>query len=300
MNKSIAASMQRRPSGEPTQVIAVASGKGGAGKTTVSINLATALANRGHEVMLLDGDAGLADLQIALGLHPINDMSHVLRGELSLNDILLQGPSGIAVVPTATGWDGLSEFGSNQDAAVISAFDQLRAAPEVLIIDAPAGIAQSVQRYAQAASEVLVVLGDEHMAVRNAYTLIRVLHENADVSRFRVLVNAVSSAVRAQELFDELYRQVDCDMCVALHFIGHIPEDALVRRALDQCEPVVNAFPVSDAAQAFKNLARRTENWAPPVFNDGGVNFFVEQLLYPRYGEHGTGFPNHQQGREVA
>lgn len=285
---------------EPTQIIAVASGKGGVGKTTVSINLATALANRGHRVMLLDGDAGLADVEVTLGMHPLHDLSDVLRGEQSMNDILLSGPSGISVVPTASSGRGLAELVKNDSAAVISAFDQLLTPPEILIIDTAAGIAESVQRYAQAAGDVLVVLGQEATAVRNAYTLIRVLHEQSQVSRFRVLVNRVSSETQAQEIYGELARQVDCDICVALHYIGHIPEDNAVSRALVQRQPVVNLVPRGNASKAFKNLARRCENWASPLFNEGGVNFFVERLIHRDLINQNHNICLHQHGREVA
>ncbi len=286
---------------EPTQVIAVASGKGGVGKTTVSINLATALANRGHSVMLLDGDAGLADVELALGLHPLHDLSHVLRGECGLHEILMQGPSGVSIVPTVTHGQGLAELGQTGDAAVIKLFDQLETAPQVLIIDTATGIAESVQRYAQAACEVLVVLGAEHTAIRNAYTLIRVLNERVDVSRFRVLANRVSNEAQAQKLFAELARQVDCDLCVVLHYIGAIPEDTSVSRALAQRRPVVNHTPQSAAARAYKKLARRTETWAPPLFDDGGMTFFVGWLMrgcpIPTPGPNSS---NHQKTIEVA
>ena len=294
-------------SGEPTQVIAVASGKGGVGKTTVSINLATALANRGHSVMLLDGDAGLADVEVALGLHPMHNIADVISGDQCLNDIIMTGPSGISVVPTATNGRGLAELDEADNAAVIGVFEQLKAAPEILIIDTAAGIAESVQRYAQAACEVLVVLGQEHTSVRNAYTLIRVLHERADISRFRVLVNRVPQETQAQELFAELSRQVDQDMSVALHYIGNIPEDASVTRALAQRESVVNLAPRSAAARAYKQLARRTEAWAPPMFNDGGITFFVQRLMHnSRVSQnlnqttHNQNTYSNQHGREAA
>lgn len=295
MNNALALNNDR------TQVIAVTSGKGGVGKTTVAVNLATALANRGHRVMLLDGDAGLADVEIALGLHPILDLGDVLCGDQQLNNILVTGPSGVSIVPTVSCGRNAGAAGGVDSAAVISAFDQLDNAPDILVVDTAAGIAEGVQRYAQAASDVLVLLGTEATSVRNAYTLIRVLHARASVSRFRVVVSNVATEARAHDLFAELLRQVDQDISVALYFSGHIPKDNSVNRALAHRAPVVNLAPRSAAARAFKALARRSEAWVPPTHNAGGLTFFVKRLMrrngayrYPNI------FPYHQHGKEVA
>lgn len=293
-------SLSNRRVGAPVQVIAVTSGKGGVGKTTVAVNLATALANRGHQVMLLDGDAGLADIEVALGLHPTLDLGDVLRGDRHLSSILLQGPSGVSIVPNVSAGRNVAGIGDVDNAAVISAFDQLESPPDVLIVDTASGISKGVQCYAQAASEVLVLLGTEACAVRDAYTLIRVLHARADVSRFRVLVSSVASEAGALELFAELSRQVDQDMSVALHYLGYIPADKSVKRALKQQMPVVNLDPRSNAARAFKELARRTESWASPTHNDGGLTFFVERLIQRDHMMFSQTIPPHQQGREVA
>ena len=290
----------RSPGAAPTQVIAVTSGKGGAGKTTAAINLATALANRGHGVMLLDGDTGLADLEVALGLHPAFDLGHVLAGRIALEDILLPGPSGISVVPAAAA----SAPGSTQqcggivqhDAAVISAFESLTVPPDVLVIDTAAGIADGVLRYAQAASEVLVVLGPEPTAQRNAHALIRALNESAGLARFRVLVNRVGDREQACELFHGLVRSVDAELGVALHLAGCIPDDPRVTQALKRQLPLVNAEPQAPAAQAFKQLARRVENWRPPALDDGRLSFFTRRL----HAAQPDPWISLSQGREVA
>lgn len=265
---------------DPVQVIAVASGKGGVGKTTVSINLATALANRGRRVMLMDSDVGLADVDIALGLHPTWDLGHVLRGERRLADIVLPGPSGVAVVPSVSGARGIAELSSAQSAGVIAAFSDLPDPPEVLVVDTAAGLAGGTLRFIQAAGEVLIVLCDENTSLHNAYNLIQLLRTRCGMARFRVLGNRIGGGeADGPVLFERLRRFVERDLDVTLHDVGAIPEDPAVRRALTRQQPVVNAFPASPAARAFKRLARRTESWAPPPRRDGGVAFFVERLI---------------------
>lgn len=265
---------------DPAQVIAVASGKGGVGKTTVAVNLATALANRGHRVMLLDGDLGMADVDVTLGLHPMRDLSDVLRGDAELEDIIIEGPPGVSVVPAVSGNSSLAvDIDGGQSAGVIAAFSALKSPPDVLIVDTAAGVGNGSIRFAQAAGEVLVMLCDEATSLHDAYTLIRRLREDAGTTRFRVLTNRVSSDSRGRDLCEQLQRYVDQDMHVALHYVGTIPEDATVRSALAQQQPVVNMAPDAPAARALKQLARRTETWAPPTVHNGGVAFFVERLI---------------------
>lgn len=220
---------------EPPQVILVAGGRAGVGKTTVAINLATALGNRGHRVMVLDD----YDDQIET-----SERAHALK------------------------------FGL---------FDQPQQAPQIIIIDTPAGGVENMQGYEQVACEVLVVLGPEHNDVPAASRLIRALHERADMSRFRILVNRGLNETSAHSLFAELSRQIDQDICVALHYLGRVPQDDAMASALSCSEVVVNRAPQSVAARAYKALARRSETWAPPVYDDGETHRFIDRRSY---GEH--------------
>lgn len=265
-------------SGEPVQVIAVASGKGGVGKTTTAINLATALANRGRGVMLMDADMGLANVETTLGLQSTWDLGHVIRGQRRLDEILLSGPSGISVVPAVSGARDVAELSSAESAGVIAAFSALREPPEVLVVDTASNLSGGTLRFIQAAGEILVVLGEDPTSLYHAHSLIRVLRSRCAVQRFRVLVNGVDETV-GTALFEDLRALVDADLDAALHYVGTVPSDDAVGHALARQQPVVNAVPASSAAYAFKRLARRTESFAPPPCADGGVAFFVERLI---------------------
>ncbi|MFV2058815.1 MAG: AAA family ATPase, partial [Thiohalomonadales bacterium] len=147
--------------GPAVRVIAVTSGKGGVGKTSISVNLATSFASGGKNVMLMDADLGLANVDIMLGLYPQYNLSHVISGECSLDEAIMSGPKGLQIIPASSGLKHMSELQPVQHAGLIRAFSTLQAQVDVLIVDTAAGIADSVVSFAKAAQEVIVVVCDE-------------------------------------------------------------------------------------------------------------------------------------------
>ena len=146
---------------DPVRVIAVTSGKGGVGKTNISVNLAASLSLAGQRVMLMDADLGLANVDVLLGLEPHFDLQHVINGEKSLDEIIVEGPLGIHVVPASSGVERMAELTSVEHASLISAFSELEQPIDVLIVDTAAGIADGVVSFAKACQEVIVVVCDE-------------------------------------------------------------------------------------------------------------------------------------------
>ena len=142
------------------QVIAVTSGKGGVGKTNVSINLASALAKRGRTVMILDADLGLANIDVVLGLKARYNLSHVLAGECELEDIIIEGPNQLLIVPAASVVRRIVRMGTSETLGIINAFGSLQRPLDTLIVDTAAGISDSVANFSRAASDVLVVACD--------------------------------------------------------------------------------------------------------------------------------------------
>src|SRR5690349_19124119 len=160
---------------QPVRVIAVTGGKGGVGKTSVSVNLATGLAGSGKRVVLLDGDLGLANVDVLLGLSPRYTLAHVLSGERTLDEILVKTPQGFHIVPSASGAADLASLGAAAHLGLVQAFSSLASRIDVLIIDTAAGIASGVLQFSQAAQHVLVVICDEPASLTDAYALIKVL-----------------------------------------------------------------------------------------------------------------------------
>ena len=149
----------------PTKVIAVTSGKGGVGKTNVSVNLSVALAQRGRDVMLMDADLSLANVDVLLGLQPACNLAHLIRGEADLEQAIMHGPAGVRIVPASSGDRTMADLPQASQAAIISSFSQLARQPEVLVVDTAAGLSENVARFCQAAQHVLVVVCDEPASI---------------------------------------------------------------------------------------------------------------------------------------
>ena len=263
----------------PIRVIAVTGGKGGVGKTNVSINLAVALADMGKRVMILDADLGLANIDIALGLHPEYDLSHVLRGERSLSEVVLEGPAGVRVVPASSGIQKMAELSAAEHAGLINAFSEISNDIDVLVVDTAAGISDTVVSFSRAAQELIVVVCDEPASITDAYALIKLLNREYGVNRFRILSNMVRSTQEGKDLYNKLYRVTERYLDVMLNYMGSIPFDESLRKAVKSQKPVVQAFPRSPASQAFKNLAKKADNWPVPAGANGHLQFFVERLI---------------------
>ncbi len=263
----------------PVQVIAVTGGKGGVGKSCVSVNLATGLAAKGKRVVLLDGDLGLANVDVLLGLSPRYTLAHVLSGERTLDEIMVSAPQGFKIVPAASGAADLASMAGAGHLGLVQAFSGLATRLDVLIIDTAAGIAPGVLQFSQAAQHVLVVICDEPASLTDAYALIKVLARDHGVKRFRVVANMSRAAGEGASLFDKLERVTARFLDVILEYAGEIPEDERVRRAIKAQRPVLDAYPGSPAGRAFKKLAAAADTWPVPEGPRGNLEFFVERLV---------------------
>ena len=279
MESMQSAGLKRLTNPGPVQVIAVTGGKGGVGKTSVSVNLATALATSGRRVMLLDGDLGLANVDVFLGLSPRHTMAHVLSGERTLEEIIVESPEGIQVVPGASGVAELANLSAAGHLNLVQAFSTLSSRVDVMIVDTSAGISHSVVQFSQAAQHVLLVVCDEPASMTDAYALVKVLSRNHGVTRFHVLANMVRGPGEGETLFRKLQRVTGKFLDVTLEYTGEIPEDTYLRRAIREQRPVMSAFPSSPASRAFKKLALKADKWPVPEGPRGNLEFFVERLV---------------------
>jgi len=264
---------------KPVQVIAVTSGKGGVGKTSVSVNLAVSMAMSGKKVMLLDGDLGLANVDVMLGLQPKYNLADVIEGKCTLEDTLLKGPGDLLIVPASSGKRQMAELTQAQNAGLIHAFSDLHRSLDVLIVDTAAGIADSVITFSQASQEVIVVVCGDPASMTDAYALIKVLNRDHGVKRIQILANKVHNAIEAREIHENLRRVSERFLDVTLNLLGSVPHDEWLQRAVRRQKAVVDLYPNSISAEAFKSLTKKINQWGMPKGARGNLEFFVERLV---------------------
>jgi flagellar biosynthesis protein FlhG len=263
----------------PVQVIAVTGGKGGTGKTNIAVNLAQALANDGQRTLLLDADLGMANVDVMLGLAVTHTLADVISGKCQLEDIMIRFSENLQVIPAASGIKQLAEMGQQECAGLVRAFSDLKQPLDFLLIDTATGISESVASFCRAATEILVVVCNEPASIRDSIAQIRLFSSAYGVTRFRILANRVETAYEAQDLFKKVILQFTDNHNPQLFFAGYIPNDENLRKAVAQHKVVVDAYPRSRAAMAFKNLASRVAVWPQPDRAGGHIEFFVERLI---------------------
>jgi len=259
-------------------VIAIASGKGGVGKTNLTANLAVALASRGLRVCVLDADLGLANLDVLLGLSPARSLRDVMRGEHTLEDVLVDGPAGIRIIPAASGYEELTRLGPDDQLRLLAEVDGLEESVDVLLVDTAAGISANVLYFTAAAADALVVITPEPTALTDAYALIKVLATRYGRREFLVAVNMAAGQADAEAAFRRLARVAERFLRVRLEYQGYVPYDDALPRAVREQHPVILAAPGSPASQALAALAGRLAI-RPPGRPTGGIQFFFRRLV---------------------
>ncbi len=261
------------------QVIGIASGKGGVGKTTVSANLAMALTLRDHKVILLDADLGMANAQLALGVHAPFNIGHVLRGEKSLAEVMVQTPQGLYLVPGASGVREMAALGSEQVGTIVRAFDDLKMDVDYLLVDVAAGISPSVLDFMAACQRRLVVVCDQPSSVADAYGLIKVMTTEQGLDEVYLVPNMVTDAHQGRLL----HRRMN-DVCMRflgqnIRHLGSIEADELLLQAQRKYQSVLQFAPGSAAARDFRALAQSISELAPVNQTSGRVQFFMQRML---------------------
>lgn len=262
------------------RVIAVTSGKGGVGKTSFTINLALALAEYGQRVIILDGDLGLANVDIAFGLTARYTIEHLLSGEKTIEQILLTGPRGIGIIPGGSGVQGLANLERDRLKNVIANLGRLEKMADVLIIDTGAGLGHTVINFLQAADDIIMVTTPEPTALTDAYGLLKSLRIEAVEVPIHMVINRVRSEEDAQATFKRLETAVQRFLKGSLSFLGWVYDDTLVGRSVMLQEPLGISFPDSSAYRCIQWIAGKVVGINLTQQRQvGGVRGFLSKLL---------------------
>ncbi len=264
---------------QPVQVIAITGASNGAGKTSIAVSLAQALGMAGRRTLLLDADPGVHNVGDLLGLRPEFSLFDVLSGHKSLDEILLEGPAGVQIVPATSGADRHALIGPWECAGLVRAFSDISSPLDTLIIDTSSGVGDCTTSLCRAAGEVVVVVCNDPASFSGAVALIETLHREDGISRFRVLPSRVATASTASELFGRLLQRFSQNHEIVLSCCGFIPYDAHMSRAYRMQRSVLSAFPRSRSAKALGSLAANIMKWPRTGQAGGHLEFFVERLI---------------------
>jgi flagellar biosynthesis protein FlhG len=266
--------------GKRIRVISVTSGKGGVGKTNIVANLAEAIQSLKKRVLILDADLGLANMDIMLGLNPRYTINHVLKGEKSLEDVIITAPGGFKLLPAASGIQELTELDKTQRLFLLSELDALQDRFDVILIDTGAGISSNVMYFNFAAMERLVIVTNEPTSLTDAYALIKVLKNKYHQKRFKVLVNSARSDMEADRIFKSLSIAADKYLgSLSLDYLGWIPYDKLIPKAVRKQKTVLNMHPDTPASKSFVALANKLLKNDDESYFEGDIKFFWHKLL---------------------
>jgi flagellar biosynthesis protein FlhG len=261
------------------RVIAVTSGKGGVGKTNISVNLAVALARLGKQAMLVDGDVGLANANILLGLNAPATIADVLARDCAVRDVVQHGPAGMMLVPGHSGGGlsaGLAPAARDRLARAFRPYaDEL----DHVLVDTATGISEEALNLVGTSDLILLILSSEPTAFMDAYQLVKALAFDHDRTDICVVTNMVDDETAGRKLFDHFQEVVRRFLPTQLTHLGSIPRDEHVREAVLRKRCCLEAFPNSRASAAFARLARTISNLSLP-FTEGGERFFGMEALH--------------------
>ena len=250
------------------RVITVTSGKGGVGKSSISVNLAIELARMGKRVLIMDVDFGLANIEVMLGIRPEYNLADMMFRGKSLADIVIKGPEGIGFISGGSGIHELTSLTREQIVNLTMRLVELDEMADIVIIDTGAGIADPVLEFVSASTEVLLVATPEPTSITDAYALLKTLYRKSEFSaentRIKVIANRVTAQNEGRELFEKINLVVKKFLKFGMEYLGDIPQDEQVSKAIIRQKPVVLSAPDSGAGKALRKLATKLAGASVP------------------------------------
>lgn len=262
-----------------TRVIAVTSGKGGVGKTNIVANLGYTFARMGKKVLILDADLGLGNLDILLGLAPKYNLSHVIMGEKSIGDIMVEGPGKMRILPASSGIQELTQLTAEQKVQILNELDKVIDSVDILLIDTAAGISSNVMDFNVTAQEIIVVVSPEPTAITDAYALMKVLSLKYDEKCCKVIVNLAGTTQQGREVFRQLNLVAERFLDMNVDYLGSVLFDAKMTKGVKQQKLVSDLYPDTHASKCFDELARKIFTRPPTNMPKGDSNFFWHHLI---------------------
>lgn len=260
-------------------VLAISGGKGGVGKTLTTANLGLCMARMGMRTLLIDGDFGLANLDVVLNLRPQFTLDDVLCGERHLKDIIMTGVEGVRIIPSSSGVMRVPELDKLQKLMLLDQIESLDEEFDVVLIDTPAGVSKNVQYWTSSSAEVIMVVTPEPTSLADCYASIKILSQTTAETNFKLIVNMVRNDLEAKKIYDKISTLSDEYLQVRVEYLGHIPFDEVVRNSVRDRVPYVQKYPFSQASQGLRDISRQIITQGTLGQLKGTMQFFWRKMV---------------------
>lgn len=266
------------------RVIAVTSGKGGVGKTSLSVNLAIELSKLGKKVVIFDADFGLANVEVMLGIRPKYNLLDLFHNDMNIEEIITNGPNGIGFISSGSGVSELASMDYDSIKLLIDEMSKLDSLYDIVIIDTGAGITDAVMEFVMVSPEILLVVTPEPTSITDAYSLLKVLRRKEEFNPLYKTINVVSNRVSGRDEGRDIYNKMNTVsskfLNTKLQYLGEIIQDKSASMAIIEQKPVCNAYPNSMMAKGIANIAANLvkSNVTEDTSKDGIAKVFFDFL----------------------
>lgn len=261
------------------RVMTITGGKGGVGKTLTTANLGLCFVREGMRTLLIDGDFGLANLDVLLNVHADSTLEDVLTGERELKDVIIHGPEGIRLIPASSGMPKVSELNQMQKLVLLDQIESIQDDFDVVLIDTPAGVSKNVQYWAGSASEIILVATPEPTSLADAYATMKVLAQTNNDYVFRLVVNMSRNEDEAIRVYERLSSVANEYLQARLEYAGQIPMCESVRQSVRERTAYTQKYPFSPASRGVRGIARELLYNGTPPQPKGTMQFFWKRLV---------------------
>lgn len=260
-------------------VFAISGGKGGVGKTLTTANLGFCLSRMGLKILLIDGDFGLANLDVVLNLRPKFTLDDVLSGERHLKEILMSGPEGLRIIPSSSGVLKVSELDHIKKLVLLDQIEELDEEFDVVIIDTPAGVSKNVQSWSLSSAETIMVVTPEPTSLADCYATMKILSQTTGERSFKLIVNMVQNEQEGQRVYEKLSLLAEEYLSVRIQYVASIPLDDCVRASVKERILYTQRYPFSLASQGAREAARQLLSQSSVGQLKGTMQFFWRRMV---------------------